>query len=545
MDALTDKEGSEAIKLYYELAEDHLRLRELDAAQDYFQKIIDISGNKDSKLLAKTYLGIGKIQSVRNQKPKARDLLLKAEKLELDEETSVEIYYHLGDIFLDLKELNKANEYSQKSLDSKIKSSKFGNRHFSTAASYCQLGRIQRSINDFSKSIDYLEIAKEIYLDIYKDNYPQICNINIELGKTYNAMSNYYKAIEHFNLGKSKLIMFKNNGSELANIYSLLGSVYISLQNYDQAEINFNKALEIYLRVKGEKDISVASCYNNIGLVQTNKKKYEDADQNLKSALKIFEEQPIKDYNNIANCLMTIAIKDAKEGNTELCKENLEKAQKIRENDLKETDTVELSDIYFNQGSIILCIESTQVNAKSKFEKSFNIRKKIFKGENHFDIASIYIVYGQMSLDKNDKDDAKNQFEKADKIYLELYGKTSSVYANFSHEIGRKFSDKNIHQDAINYLLSAIKSREDLIGLNKKKINEMSDEEKEELKTNNIKLASSHFILAENFLKVSKIDTAESACEKARLIYSQYLGDKDTLTTDCVALMQKLKPTNK
>ena len=92
MDALTDKEGSEAIKLYYELAEDHLRLRELDAAQDYFQKIIDISGNKDSKLLAKTYLGIGKIQSVRNQKQKAKDMLLEAENRAKDDETSVEIY---------------------------------------------------------------------------------------------------------------------------------------------------------------------------------------------------------------------------------------------------------------------------------------------------------------------------------------------------------------------------------------------------------------------------------------------------------------------
>ena len=91
MDALTDKEGKEAIDLYYKLGEDHMRLRELDAAQDYFQKIIDIRGNKDSNLLAKTYLGIGKIQSVRNQKQKAKDMLLEAEKLRNDE-TSVEIY---------------------------------------------------------------------------------------------------------------------------------------------------------------------------------------------------------------------------------------------------------------------------------------------------------------------------------------------------------------------------------------------------------------------------------------------------------------------
>ena len=545
LDQTQDKESDNAIEIYFTLGEELFSIGEFNESLKYHQTCLEIKKkrNKDAKQLAKSYLPIGIIYSMRNEKEKAKEIYLEAEKLTnllgTNNEISADIYYHLGDIYLDLNNFSKAKEYHEKSLKIKLEHKDIGYVHYTTAASHFQLGRIQRNLNNLAESVESLKKAKKIYEDIYSDNYPQICNINIELGKTFSIRSEFYKAIEHYNIAKVKLISFNPESCELANVYSLLGNVYSNVQEYSISESFYRKALEIYIKVKGVNDITTASCYHNIGLIFKNRKEFDNASEQLNKALKIFQEQPVKDYHQIASCLVNIGLNYAMDGNTRLCEENLEQALKIRRE--KENETSEIADIYFNLGCLKQGLDSTYNEAMKLFENSLEIRKKIHQGENHYDIASIYNNFGQMSFERNKFDEALKHFNKVSNIYENLYGKTNVFSADFYQSTGKTFFEKNKLEEAINFFLKAISSREDIkYDLNERNSEESLVEMQKSKDLNSEKVGISYMFLAKAFSQADKNDKAKDACQKAIIIFSEVKGDKGMDTIKCQNLLKEI-----
>ena len=65
----------------------------------------------------------------------------------------------------------------------------------------------------------------------------------------------------------------------------------MALSDYRRAIDNLNKALEIRIKIFGEKHIAVAKIYSNIGKVYEQEGKFEDAEKNYSCSYKIMLEK--------------------------------------------------------------------------------------------------------------------------------------------------------------------------------------------------------------------------------------------------------------
>ena len=523
------------------MGEEYFRKKEFEESLNYHKGCLNlkIKMKQGEESLIKSYLIMGFINSKNNNKKNAKDLYLNAEALTQQlgpaNKIAADVFFHLGDIYDDLSEFTESEKYHEKSLKIRLENQDIGKDHFLTAGSYCQLGKVQRKLNKLTMAIKSLNDAKEIYDRIYSDNYPQICDINIEIGKTLSMQSYFFDAIKYFNQAEMKLRLFNPESCELANVYSHLGSVYSNINDLKNSEIYHEKALKIYIMKEGENHITSASCYNNLGLIHKKKLEFVEANKKLLKAYKIFEEQ--KTYQHLkASCLMNIGVNYASSGDSNNAELYLNKAKVIGESMNK--DTIELSDIYFNLACIKQCIPSTYDEAIVYLNKCLSIREKIYGKDNHFDIASIHenfglICFNKYLCDNKTKEEnlisADNSFHKVLKIYEKLYSNINIFSAEICLKIGNLFADKKVYPNAIVFLEKAV-------NLNYQIFNNIKKGEFEILSTSKQQenLAFAYLYLGNAYFSMENNDQlAKQSFESALENFIKIGGEASIQTTIC------------
>ena len=157
---------------------------------------------------------------------------------------------------LDAGDLEGAEKLLKESLEKNMKAVAEGKK--AAAADAFQLGSIKELQLDYNVARGYYEQATELEPEnsLYLNNFGYLLETLCEHSK---AIEYYSKALE------IDLKVYGDKHPIVANRYNNLGVAWQSLGKYRKAIDYFTKALEIDLKVYGDNHPSVARDYNNLG----------------------------------------------------------------------------------------------------------------------------------------------------------------------------------------------------------------------------------------------------------------------------------------
>lgn len=172
-----------------------------------------------------------------------------------------------------------------------------------TAYCYLWLGSIDRKTGDFESALRYDMQALNILQGVSEEKNEIIAETYANLGSDYRSLGDFQKAVENHN--KALEINLKVHGDkphyDVARDYNNLGVDYIGLGDFAKALENHKKALEIFLQIYDRPHPAVASSYNNLGEDYGYLGDFSTALQNHKKALEIdLEIYGVKPHASVA-----------------------------------------------------------------------------------------------------------------------------------------------------------------------------------------------------------------------------------------------------
>ncbi|MEZ5429047.1 MAG: CHAT domain-containing protein [Pyrinomonadaceae bacterium] len=260
---------------------------------------------------------------------------------------------------------------------------------------YNELGLIFDEKGELEKAEEYYQKTLPIYRQNFgpEDNY--VATIEHNLGDLYRRNGRYEKAEEFF---QSALKIFSGNlgadSDQVASVANSLAFLYFEKGEYTKAEQTHLKALAIREKLLGEDAPAVAYSVNNLALVYHVKGDFPKAQSFLQRALSIFEKHLPKDHPNIAILVTNLAAISSERGDykkgEELFRRALAMNEKIYGKDhFRVASTLNgLGILYDRTGDF--------KKAEGTFQRALEIREKVFGAEHRLvaislnSLASVY-----------------------------------------------------------------------------------------------------------------------------------------------------------
>lgn len=184
------------------------------------------------------------------------------------------------------------------------------NDHLKLAQYYREIGKSQRSIQNFDDAEFYFKQSYDHASKIFDQRQMGLANSN--LGTVYFGRKEYSKAI---NVTQKAIRQLNdlNDFNGLGEAHNNLGTIYRELKDYEKAASNFNKALVFY-ESTGNKE-KIADVYHNVGTVFQKQKKYGNALNYLERSIEIRQQFGSKNliyqsYRAMADVYRDIGKKD-------------------------------------------------------------------------------------------------------------------------------------------------------------------------------------------------------------------------------------------
>ena len=255
---------------------------------------------------------------------------------------------------------------------------------------------------------------------------------------------------------------YSNYSEEHTEALSEAGLFYSDLGKYSEALCYLEKALEISLKIFGEKHRDVAAGYNNIGLIYGSLGNYDKAlefhKKSLDISLKIFGEEysdvVATSYNNIGL---------AYEAQYQYAKALffLEKSLNIQLKVLGEIHP-NVAIVYNNCGTVYNK-QGLFFKALKFYEKALNIQLSIF-GEEHPDVATSYNNIGAIYLYLGNHVKTIEFYEKSLKILLKIYGMKHPDTATINNNIGYVYDSQGDYAKALEFYKKSLNIRLEIFG---------------------------------------------------------------------------------
>ncbi|MCB1144813.1 MAG: tetratricopeptide repeat protein [Leptospiraceae bacterium] len=240
----------------------------------------------------------------------------------------------------------------------------------------------------------------------------------------------------------------KSKPSEESYFYSSYGIFQISKGEFDKAKEFHTKALDIRLKLLGERHSSVANSYNNLGNVYALKGEFDKAFDYLEKSLQLRISILGERHPQVADSYDNLGIDFFSRGEFDKAKEFHTKALDIRLKSLGKNHP-DVADTYNNLGNVFSS-KGEFDKAFDYYEKSLNIRISIL-GENHPQVADLYHNLGIDFSSKGEFDKAKEFHTKALDIRLKSLGKNHPDVAYSYYNLGISYSSIGEYDIAIDY----------------------------------------------------------------------------------------------
>lgn len=308
-----------------------------------------------------------------------------------------------GDLQFKYGNLNTALKCQENCL--KLKISKLGELHPSTATTIYKIGWIYEELGEFNKALEYTKKSLKIGIQTIGAESLEVAASYNNIGKSYSEKEEYDKALEYYKKCHDiRLKLLGNEHTYVARSLNNIGTVLIAKGDLENGLTNFHKYLEIHLKILGHKHTDTALAYLNIGAALFKKKEYDKALDYYQKSLKIYFEFYGLEHPMIAT-------------------------------------------IYHNLGTVWMGLGDSTKSLDFLF-KSIEIRKNIL-GEKHPDVANTYIEIGKLFQIKKDFYKVEEYLIKALEIRKEKFGKSSPLVANLYYSLGENFKEKEDYENAI------------------------------------------------------------------------------------------------
>ena len=162
---------------------------------------------------------------------------------------------------------------------------------------------------DDGKALKYFNRAKDISMRNYGSKHPDVALSYKNIGNVYLFRSNYYEAIEQFNMSKELYRECMGDSSRYVGMCLLsMGIASNSMKQYDRALDYYRDAADIFDNIfKGSDNKDISDIYNNMGVSYENKKDTRQAISYYEKALTIRTHLYDDDHPDVAYSYSNIA----------------------------------------------------------------------------------------------------------------------------------------------------------------------------------------------------------------------------------------------
>ena len=253
--------------------------------------------------------------------------------------------------------------------------------------------------------------SASLYLDLRAQLDTTDYKLATETGNIFlEELSNDNKALSYFT--RAKEIAIQNYSSEHPDVASSLqsiGNVFLFRGNYNEAIKQYNLSLELYRTLMGDSSRYVALSLMNVGIASNSMRKYDIALDYYKKSIEIFENIYKTDNNiDIADVYNNMGVSYENKKEYELALDYYRKALKIR-NAIYDYKHQDVATSYCNIAGVYDALGEYK-SAIENYQKSIEIFK-VARGNNHPDVALAYNNLASTYFNMDDYTNAKIYFE--------------------------------------------------------------------------------------------------------------------------------------
>eukprot|EP00026_Physarum_polycephalum_P000414 Phypoly_transcript_00415.p1 GENE.Phypoly_transcript_00415~~Phypoly_transcript_00415.p1 ORF type:complete len:1535 (+),score=349.28 Phypoly_transcript_00415:114-4718(+) len=301
---------------------------------------------------------------------------------------------------------------------------------------------------------------------IVGDLFYRVANFMEEIGKYKGAEEVFMKARDHY-----------ENSAQNVNVaycdYSV-GRVLLSQARYEESEKMLKKALAMYVREKGPKDVDVAQVLTRLGALYTELNRWKEAEEAFETALQIRVEKLGPTHTRVGQTLKHMLTMYEGQGNSAKALQTGNRALEITEARLGPDDP-NVSSILVRLGRVHMH-DRKYKEAKAYFKRALTIvQNKLgpehhYAGDNIYELGSFYFVKPEEIGSKNNnkgwaKDKAEEYFLKALAIKEKSLGPDHPDVARILNRLGSVYTERVQLNIAEQYLTRAYKIRKEKLGI--------------------------------------------------------------------------------
>ena len=305
----------------------------------------------------------------------------------------------------------------------------------------------------FTRSIEYIQqkhqnksltiVLKE--LDKFNLKRKEEEQIVFELAKRFDSILEYDKAIKYYKRAiELNIKMFGNKHNSLGFINNFLGLVYKDKGEFDKAINYYEKGLEII----GTQHPFSKSIYINLGTAWRHKAVYDKSIEFSDKALELALKNNGKYHNTTSMIYNNIGVVSSDMANYTKAEEAYKKALEIRIKLYGEMNSY-TSNTYSNLGAMKIKNKKYS-QAIFYLEKALAIDLKIH-GENHSSTAITYSNLGVAFDNNSEYEKAINCQEKSLNILMKIHGESHPSVGTSYNNLGSAYSSNEDYNMAIKY----------------------------------------------------------------------------------------------
>ena len=370
-------------------------------------------------------------------------------------------YFQMANDYFDKGDYENAVFYYEKNLP--FDKSSYGENHiyigndyFLIGACYKKLGKYDKAISNFKKSLEIYESTKvqsnKSQNETKVDAAKSASDSALELGNVYEAIGEFKTALIYFQKELAiNLRIYGDKHIKTSDAYRNVGYMNLQCGNYEESILDFLKSAEIRKTTFSEKSLEFVESIIDLAVIYTNTGNYTSALENLKRAEEIYKSLLQSDDINFAYLYQRFADYYRQTANLNLSLEYGYKAISIFDKNYGENNSASIA-VYLAE------IEKCY-SLLGDDNRSLAI---LLKCKNYYEMSPhqnlINVLKGLSDIYRN-KGDYKNSIiycQKAIETCKKYWGERNTGMADLYHSLGLIYVLKKDYEVALSYFAKAV-----------------------------------------------------------------------------------------
>jgi len=251
----------------------------------------------DNKKLASAYINIGWIYQMFGEYVKAFEFYNKAFELARSRNDALNEAASLRKLavwHVDKENYDKALELLMKALKIDTDNQSFAEHKYNLACDYFDIGLVYVNKDDIPAAREFYNKSSQLFRDLKQKH--ELNDYYFNLGELSLLEKEYSKTLEYYLKGL-EIDLQQNNQPSIATDYNMIGELYLEMGDFAKAEEYFEKALDLSKKIDSLPEL--AAVYYNYASLYKQKKQKNNAKEFLRLAQEIYHRMDSPMYKRI------------------------------------------------------------------------------------------------------------------------------------------------------------------------------------------------------------------------------------------------------